>query len=1805
MCYEEHRMKIGVSAQFQFSLFSSGQGSTSLAIAETLRALGYDTYLVNTNNTVQWWDDCKALYAIWKDKILQLDTVLKDSTWDSSKKLDIFLEVGHTCLSSIFERNKIAEHCVYVSRKSAILKDIEASLFPFDNFIRSFEGLHEIWILDLTHTQDDIEYLEHLTKLPVKFVPFVWTPSLIESHRAETQAPEWLQIYQLTNGKDKPWKIHIAETNNSVQSSCTIPLLILRELKRTSPFPVKQFILHNADHIKKSEFFRKNVEEHAAVPDLSGEYVGRQRIIDWVFDTRSCMLSHGRFHQIRPMYLDAVWTGIPMVHNSLWISKELPGTGYDKTFYPDNEITTAVKVFNELNSFLEKQEYMFSLEGRNLARKYILEKISPFCPPVQNGWKSAADSLANSKSSSIPSLPQNTTTPSTSSVSTPPTSIEKTVKVLFTDMWDDFNPEYNMFILMMNEAGKYLNPPVKTLGISESQLAPNEHPNLVLFGPFGDSWRKFPPSIPKVHFTGENSQIIKTPDVVLNIGFQHSDFVDQDYLRLPLWMIEIDWFGADKEKISNPKPLPIDTCCSISIDELSLKKKFCAFVVTNPCNPVRNNAFHWLSQYKQVDSAGRLFNNVGDEIFAGRGGGGGELKKFEFLKHYKFCLAYENSSSQGYTTEKYLHAKAAGCIPIYWGDPKFERDFDINGCIDARRFTTPEELIEAVRAIDTNPSEWLKKFSVPALDAIRRDLVRRHLSECAKRLLKHSLQSESGLDAIPRFLGAKSDEEAKLLAQQREEKNKSTNNETTIILSSTTVTTSAPALASPISPIKILSSPKTKSSLDNIVVCTAATRRFLPSLHHWLVAFGSQKNHVKNLKALIWLGDDVEPEQIELLQKEFSWMQFEKLPTNLSVPDFPDLWEPQHFAWKLWILHHVNRLEELKNFTVLYLDSGAFMCRWPSDWLHIANEEEICLINDSTQTNGQWCHQDFCDILHVAPEEKLQHQIWAGAIAFRAGSSKATKLFEDSWTLAKQRKVIVGPKWSGVGPDKKPFGHRHDQSILSILSARMNIPRYPLQNLYCDHSLRVTFLKKLAFYVHRGAFTVNKSFAPGIDDVYVINLDRRNDRMEKLYKNHPEFENRILRLSAYEGKNLQLTPAIARIFRNHDFKWKKPVMGCALSHLSLWWQLANENDSVESYLILEDDVKFQPGWEQRWCEASAHMPEGWDVIYLGGILPPNRAGFDKLHERVNQYFSRVAPNSFYGQPVPNRYFHFCNYSYILSRQGARKILELIKQHDGIWTSADHCVCNQVNVLNHYFLDPLVAGCYQDDDPKYQTASFNDFSRKDEFDSDLWNNNEHFHEDDANALSHMNIPLDIVAALRDGRQTIEDTTSEKQTVETLGTESSDSAKNNLKKEIEIHPPQTPTSTPVPTESCWKNFLIYAEQKNHLAARNSLFDILPHWQESWWNSNTYTQFFPFIQECLAIKQLSGLPPKEKIEEIFKQWRFNLESNGAPLEFKDFIINLMMSLESYLRSIPLSKPSTIFQKRRILALDEINLKSEQIYERLWLEELLGPSEPLYIESVSLNSPVPTDCPIVIFMRPWIEKITILLDHWKQHGAKFFLLHLSDEYTTDSIDVYKWNECLGVVRIYNRADCNEFGEKVVTIPLGYHWSIAGGMEDSYEKTPRLPFRENAWSFLGTNWHGRKDSMKNLQLIQPHRVEWYNEWNDSKMVGQREYLSILLNSVFVPCPAGNNPETFRFYEALECGCIPLYVRSENDSTLLDMYKQFLPLADLPNWDYAAAFMYQLSQNQQSLEQYRFTILKGWTKWKSELKSRVQKLLQI
>jgi hypothetical protein len=305
-------------------------------------------------------------------------------------------------------------------------------------------------------------------------------------------------------------------------------------------------------------------------------------------------------------------------------------------------------------------------------------------------------------------------------------------------------------------------------------------------------------------------------------------------------------------------------------------------------------------------------------------------------------------------------------------------------------------------------------------------------------------------------------------------------------------------------------------------------------------------------------------------------------------------------------------------------------------------------------------------------------------------------------------------------------------------------------------------------------------------------------------------------------------------------------------------------------------------------------------------------------------------------------------------------------------------------------------------------------------------------------------------------------------------------------------------------------------------------------------------------------------------------------------------------------LAKPPSPL-KRRLVCIERLNLDFGALYEKDWLLELLGKPTYVEIEKVKFEDTPPSDSPIVIVMRPGIEETTRLLQKWSAAGVKFSLLHLSDEYCSDDLSMYDLTGCESVVRMYDRLDItDEQRKKLLVIPLGYHWSLGrGGCPSPLEKTPRLPFRSKAWTFFGTGWSDRTEKLEHLKIFQPNSVRILDSWKSKDSLSREEYLSNVLDSTFVPCPGGNNIETYRFYEALECGAIPIFVQEDSNRLYTAMITNNLQILTVSSWEEAAILMGQLLNNKQLLENYRITILTAWQQWKEKLQKDFKKTLSL
>jgi len=174
------------------------------------------------------------------------------------------------------------------------------------------------------------------------------------------------------------------------------------------------------------------------------------------------------------------------------------------------------------------------------------------------------------------------------------------------------------------------------------------------------------------------------------------EFKHPKHMRLPYYFVAAKGNSLIKDvKKMNPK-----------------KDKFCNFIYRNHI-PFRIKFFKKLQKYKGVDAPGECMRNM--EYIDNRDKMNWLELQRKYLKPYKFSIAFENSSSSGYTTEKLIQPMLAGSIPIYWGNPEVGRDFNKKSFLDLQDFKSMEDLIKRIIEIDNDNEEYKKILKEPWL----------------------------------------------------------------------------------------------------------------------------------------------------------------------------------------------------------------------------------------------------------------------------------------------------------------------------------------------------------------------------------------------------------------------------------------------------------------------------------------------------------------------------------------------------------------------------------------------------------------------------------------------------------------------------------------------------------------------------------------------------------------------------------------------------------------------------------------------------------------------------------------------------------------------------------------------------------------------------------------------------------------------------------------------------------------------------------------------------------------------------------
>lgn len=118
------------------------------------------------------------------------------------------------------------------------------------------------------------------------------------------------------------------------------------------------------------------------------------------------------------------------------------------------------------------------------------------------------------------------------------------------------------------------------------------------------------------------------------------------------------------------------------------------------------------------------------------------------------------------------------------------------------------------------------------------------------------------------------------------------------------------------------------------------------------------------------------------------------------------------------------------------------------------------------------------------------------------------------------------------------------------------------------------------------------------------------------------------------------------------------LVNMQLSHYLLWKVASYLPNDI--FVIFEDDVRFEPGWKEHFDIGVTHLPEDWDLIYLGSCCVEERRDNQVIWGRLAKVSGAL-----------------CTHAYAVRRKALPVFLDNMMK---VWANIDIAI--QTDVMPH-------------------------------------------------------------------------------------------------------------------------------------------------------------------------------------------------------------------------------------------------------------------------------------------------------------------------------------------------------------------------------------------------------------------------------------------------------------------------------------------------------------------------------------------
>jgi hypothetical protein len=211
-----------------------------------------------------------------------------------------------------------------------------------------------------------------------------------------------------------------------------------------------------------------------------------------------------------------------------------------------------------------------------------------------------------------------------------------------------------------------------------------------------------------------------------------------------------------------------------------------------------------------------------------------------------------------------------------------------------------------------------------------------------------------------------------------------------------------------------------------------------------------------------------------------------------------------------------------------------------------------------------------------------------------------------------------------------------------------------------------------------------------------------------------------------------------------------------------------------------------------------------------------------------------------------------------------------------------------------------------------------------------------------------------------------------------------------------------------------------------------------------------------------------------------------------------------------------------------------------------------------------------------------------------RLVLLHTSDEWFSGGYALYRHFDAV----IRNFATRLAQHEGILTIPEGY----ANGTRVGHVVRP-ITARQYVWSFTGEIKASRADMASAFDGLQPNFMTSTASIyaGAGRKLSKPEFDDVLDNTIFSPCPMGNAIlETWRLYESLELGCIPIVETRASLDYFTYLFGRH-PIPSFRSWWAARRYVERALTDKPFLREKQLQVSGWWTDKKQDVRRQVRR----